>query len=78
MTKSKLYTLKRKNRKSYKRNQSKSNKKTNKKTNKKSKKQIRMIKIGGADEVLEDTSPTPSQEIYDDMVNYFKPNKKNK
>jgi hypothetical protein len=74
MTKSKLYTLKRKNRKSYKRNQSKSNKKTNKK----SKKQIRMIKIGGADEVLEDTSPTPSQEIYDDMVNYFKPNKKNK
>jgi hypothetical protein len=74
MTKSKLYTLKRKNRKSYKRNQSKSNKKTNKK----SKRQIRMIKIGGADEVLEDTSPTPSQEIYDDMVNYFKPNKKNK
>ena len=57
-------TLKRKNYKT---------KKNRKNKNKNKNKNIKKIsqKFGGADEVGEDTSPTPKKEIYNDMLNYF-------
>ena len=43
-----------------------------KKTLKKRTNKRRMNKSGGADyDYGHDTSPTPKEEIYDDMVNYF-------